>query len=69
MGNDIEQDYIFYCEKKRQCTWKCFALSHEGFSLGKLDQTLSAWREAHSRHCGGKLIQARIIDETERGDR
>ena len=60
-----ELDYIFYCEKRKQCTWKCFALGHEGFAIGRVNQTLSAWREAHAQHCGGKLIQAVIVEEND----
>jgi len=61
MMAEIEQDYIFFCDKRKQCTWKCFALSHEGFAIGKIDQNLSAWREAHAKRCGGELKQGVIV--------
>jgi hypothetical protein len=56
-------DNIFWCDKREKCQWKCFALDYWGLSLGRIENTLSAWVEAHEHFCGGKLIQGKIIKE------
>lgn len=45
----------FYCEHRHQCKWQCLAL-HQGLGWGRIENTLSAWREWHRRECGGRLI-------------
>ncbi len=54
---------VFYCDKKRGCKWKCFMLEANGYSLGKIPNASDAWVEWHEQKCGGKLIQAKIIDD------
>jgi hypothetical protein len=54
-------DDIFWCENKDRCKWKCFATDHDGFGIGRIENTLPLWREWHEKICGGKLIQGRII--------
>ena len=63
MNNVI--DNIFWCDKREKCQWQCFALDHSGLSVGKIEDTLLAWREAHEHYCGGELIQGKIIKDNE----
>jgi len=56
-------DNIFWCDKREKCQWKCFALDYSGFSIGRIENTLLAWREAHKHYCGGKLTQGKIIKD------
>ena len=53
---------IFYCEKKEKCKWKAFALEFHGVGFGKIENTTYEWRQWHEKECGGKLIQAEIIE-------
>ncbi len=57
-------DNIFWCDKREKCGWKCFALNYSGFAIGKIENTLLAWREAHEHYCGGKLIQGKIVEDS-----
>ncbi|MDD4876741.1 MAG: hypothetical protein PHQ86_06420, partial [Dehalococcoidales bacterium] len=54
---------IFYCEHKEKCQWQGFAL-YRGYAIGKLENTLLAWREAHQHYCGGELIKGFILPST-----
>ena len=54
---------IYYCEKKNKCQWKAFALNADGMSLGRVENALPAWREWHEKMCGGKLVQAEIVEK------
>jgi len=58
----IEEDG-FVCERRNDCKWKCFALDKNGFTFGKIEDTLSAWKEWHQKQCGGKLIPVKIIEK------
>jgi hypothetical protein len=60
-------DDIFWCDKREKCQWKCFALSYSGFSIGRIENTLLAWREAHKHFCGGELIQGKIVKDCATG--
>jgi hypothetical protein len=55
---------IFWCDKHTKCQWKCFALDYYGYAIGRIENTLLAWREAHEHYCGGNLIQGKIITES-----
>ena len=61
---------VIYCERGRDCKWKCFALDYEGYGHGKLQNYLTEWREWHEKQCGGKLIQAEIVlpNKQEKGE-
>jgi hypothetical protein len=47
---------IFCCEKMEKCSFQGFVLRH-GLSWGRIEDTLEAWRKAHSEYCGGRLVQ------------
>lgn len=46
----------FYCERRHQCKWQCFAL-HQGLGWGRIPDENNPWRVWHARECGGKLIE------------
>lgn len=52
---------VYYCEKKTNCNWKCFALDAHGLGYGIIPSVHNAWRIWHDNECGGKLIQAEIV--------
>lgn len=52
---------IFWCNKRDNCQWKCFALDHWGFAIGNITNVLPAWKEAHERYCDGQLVQGQIM--------
>ena len=54
---------IIYCERGTKCKWKCFALDYQGYGHGRIEDYLPAWKEWHEKECGGRLIQAVIVND------
>ena len=54
---------IWGCRRGYQCTWKGFALTSGGISIGTIPHETNEWRKWHELECGGELVQ--ILEKEE----
>jgi hypothetical protein len=58
----LELPPIWFCERKHQCKWQCFALNG-GIAFGEIPiyRGDNSWFKWHEKECGGKLIQINTL--------